>query len=120
MFGQAIDSAGHTLELVNGFFAWILNSFQIRPSHYSFMFPPQLSPEEIDNLHDQGVFPKLGGLAPAVTYAILLSFIRFFLQNYLIRVRMMRHLNSFHSSYPSHFYVLRVYCSAICSLGYGH
>eukprot|EP00981_Chlorochromonas_danica_P003265 scaffold634_cov185-Ochromonas_danica.AAC.2 len=41
-------------------------------------------------MYDKGEYPKLSGLAPALTYAILLSIARFFLQNYLIKESVVR------------------------------
>eukprot|EP00428_Durinskia_dybowskii_P061797 CAMPEP_0170367700 /NCGR_PEP_ID=MMETSP0117_2-20130122/7067_1 /TAXON_ID=400756 /ORGANISM="Durinskia baltica, Strain CSIRO CS-38" /LENGTH=414 /DNA_ID=CAMNT_0010622325 /DNA_START=17 /DNA_END=1261 /DNA_ORIENTATION=+ len=52
---------------------------------YSFMFAPDLKPEKIQEMLDHGVFPTLEGLAPAFTFAIILSFSRYFLHIFVIQ-----------------------------------
>jgi hypothetical protein len=70
-------------EIVRGFLA----SLQVHPSSYSFLFPPALNSQEMDQMIANGVFPTIEGLAPAVTYSILLSAARFILQYLIFQVR---------------------------------
>lgn len=69
------------------FFASVLALIQLRPKHYSTLFPPLVTLEKIYSLIDEGKFPVLEQLAPAFTYCIILSVIRYMLQNFLMVVR---------------------------------
>lgn len=74
------------MEPMNGVFRAALSTLQLTPSSYSFMFPPDLKPEKIQEMVDIGVFPTLERLAPALTYTVLLSLIRVILQYIVIKV----------------------------------
>ena len=65
-----------------------LASLKIMPSSYPFLFPPDIKPEQIQQMVEQGVFPTLEGLAPAITYAILLSLARFLLHIFVFKVEL--------------------------------
>jgi hypothetical protein len=80
------NAYAQTIEHSHVFFAKLLESLQLRPTHYPYILPPTVTMDEILSLFDTGRFPRLADLAPAITFAILLSLIRFFLQNYLIKV----------------------------------
>lgn len=67
-----------------------LASLKIMPSSYPFLFPPEIKPEQIQEMLDQGVFPTVEGLAPAITYAILLSLARFLLHIFVFKVTLIR------------------------------
>lgn len=71
----------------NAVFAVLLGSVGLRPKHYAFFYPPDTTVEQIETLFDQGIFPSLVDLAPALTYCIMLSLARYVLQHYLIKVR---------------------------------
>lgn len=73
--------------LLTSLFSDLLNSFPFRPRHVSFLLPPTVTLETIETMFDQGNFPKLGDLAPALTYAVILSLVRFLLQSFLVKVR---------------------------------
>lgn len=77
---QAFDAS-------TNFFASLLALIQLRPKHYSTLFPPLITLDKIYSLIDEGKFPVLEQLAPAFTYCIILSIIRFLLQSYLMVVR---------------------------------
>ena len=70
----------------DSFFASLLRMLELKPVHYPHLFPPALSIEYVGQLAEEGVIPTIPDLAPAFTYAIILSIIRYLLQNYLIRV----------------------------------
>lgn len=74
------------LNTSNAFFTSVVKSIGLRPVHFRSMFPNTVTPEYIEQLIDAGQFPSLEGLAPAITYFILLSVIRFVLQNYIVKV----------------------------------
>lgn len=74
-------------ELINAPIKAGLASLHLTPASYGFLFPPEINHEQIQNMVDQGVFPTVEGLAPAFTYAIILSLIRFFLHHILFKVR---------------------------------
>lgn len=63
-----------------------LASLKIMPSSYPLLFPPEIKPERIQQMVEQGVFPTVEGLAPAITYAILLSLARFLLHIFVFKV----------------------------------
>lgn len=64
----------------------ILTAIPIDPALYYFLFPDSLSLQDVKSLIGEGVFPTVASLAPAFTYALLLSVARFFLQRYLVKV----------------------------------
>lgn len=68
------------------FFAFLLDQIHLEPKHYATLFPPLVSLDQIYELLHQGRFPVLSQLAPALTYAIILSLIRFILQTFLMKV----------------------------------
>eukprot|EP01038_Epipyxis_sp_PR26KG_P005920 gene5920-8165_t len=59
-----------------------LESLNITPSSYEWLFPLRFSPEELQSFADNKVFLPISGLAPAFTYALILSFVRFFLHHF--------------------------------------
>eukprot|EP01033_Poteriospumella_lacustris_P020428 gene20428-14964_t len=66
------------------FFASGLALIHLRPKQYATLFPPLVTMEKIYSLIDEGKFPVLEQLAPAFTYCIILSIIRYLLQNFLM------------------------------------
>jgi hypothetical protein len=68
------------------FFASGLALIHLRPKQYATLFPPLVTMEKIYSLIDEGKFPVLEQLAPAFTYCIILSIIRYLLQNFLMVV----------------------------------
>jgi hypothetical protein len=74
------------LDGITQVFFKILSAIQVDPAVYYFLFPDSLSLENVKSLIDEGVFPTIASLAPAFTYALLLSIARFFLQRYLVKV----------------------------------
>lgn len=69
--------------VIEGFLA----SLNIQPSSYAFMFPPEIEAEKIAQMVNDKVFPTVTGLAPALTYALLLSLTRYILHFVLFKVR---------------------------------
>jgi hypothetical protein len=76
-------------QLTTTAFRGALDLIPLSPKHYFFLFPDKLSYNEIIQLWRAGIFPRLSGLAPAFTFAVLLSFVRYVLQNYFIKVRLL-------------------------------
>ena len=71
----------------NYFFSSLLSKIPLYPTQYSFLFPTKrIDLKIILDLYDTGIFPRLADLAPAFTYAVLLSIARFVLQRVLIIV----------------------------------
>ncbi len=64
----------------------MLGSLNIQPSNYGFMFPPEIEQEKIAQMINEKVFPTVVGLAPALTYAILLSLARYILHILVFKV----------------------------------
>jgi hypothetical protein len=75
------------LYLLDSFFEKLLDLIPLHPNYYSFLFPQVVSIQEIVGLFEQGFLPNLSKLAPAFTYALLLSIARFILQNYVVKVQ---------------------------------
>ena len=74
------------IHAITGVIGSFLTSLNVQPSHYGFMFPPEIEPAKITAMVDEGVFPTLTGLAPALTYALLLSLARYVLHFILFKV----------------------------------
>jgi hypothetical protein len=68
-----------------------LASFDIQPSAYGFMFPPEIEAAKITQMVNDGVFPTVAGLAPALTCAILLIIARYIFQNIIFKVIFIAH-----------------------------
>ena len=81
-----MEVVSQLMDSSNAFFAAGLKMIGLLPKHYATMFPPTVTLDYINQLVEEGVIFTLPDLAPAFTYAIILSVIRFLLQNYLIRV----------------------------------
>ena len=62
-----------------------LESLNITPLSYASLFSTNIDVNDIQKLADEGVFPVLTGLAPAFTYAIVLSLARYVLQIILFK-----------------------------------
>lgn len=78
--------ADQVLQLMTDFFRPMIDSLNLQPSSYSFLFPV-FDDEKISEMVADGVFPKLSDiLAPALTYCIALGFCRFFLHYLLFKV----------------------------------
>lgn len=86
MLNQGLEAFFYLTNQVDGLFAHILDSFHLKPGHYVFFAPPGFEADQLNEMYDNGQYPKLSGLAPAITYAILFSIARFFIQHYLIKV----------------------------------
>jgi hypothetical protein len=67
-------------------FANLLASINLRPDHYATLFPHVVTLDHINELAQSGKFPLLPDLAPAFTYAIIMSVIRLCLQSFLMKV----------------------------------
>jgi len=65
-----------------------IDSLNVKPVHYRYLFPPQIDQNKIHEMVTEGIFPTLSGLAPAITFFLLLSGLRLFLQKLVIKVSM--------------------------------
>jgi hypothetical protein len=74
------------LTLSNSLFASILSRIPLDPKYYRPLFPNTVTLNDVYSLKSQGVFPSLSDLAPAFTYCVILSIVRFVLQGYLMKV----------------------------------
>jgi hypothetical protein len=63
-----------------------IESFDINPNHYFFLFPPAVDRSKINSMAESGIFPTISGLAPAITFFLFLSLIRLILQSFIIKV----------------------------------
>jgi hypothetical protein len=50
------------------------------------MFPPMITNDQIPGLVEEGWIPTLEGLAPAITFALLLGVLRFILHHTVFKV----------------------------------
>ena len=64
----------------------LLEYLNIQPESYRFLFPAGKDSETIRQLVTDGVFPVISSLAPAFTYAIALSVIRFVMSHAVLKV----------------------------------
>ncbi len=62
----------------------------IPPSSYAWLLPVHVDLAIVDKLALDGSFPSIGGLWPAIVYAILFGVIRLILQSILFRVSSMK------------------------------
>lgn len=85
------DQLNDLLSFSHTFFAEVLRKVQFHPSYYAFLFPPVVTRETVYQLIDDKVFPILPDLAPAFTYAIILSLLRFVLQYSVVKVVIFYH-----------------------------
>jgi hypothetical protein len=60
--------------------------FDIPPTSYMYFFPPEIDVTRIKVLIDAKVFPTISKLAPAITYAIVLSIARYILHHVFFKV----------------------------------
>lgn len=74
------------LEPVHQFMIDAVAKLNITPSWYIGLFPPVLNPQQIHEYFNAGVFPALQGLAPAFTFCIIFSVMRYFLHVFIIQV----------------------------------
>ena len=74
------------METMNDVIKVGLASLQIQPSAYSYLFPLEVTPGQIQELVLKNVFPTVEGLAPAFTYAILLGIARYLLHLLVFKV----------------------------------
>jgi hypothetical protein len=74
------------IDSITGPIEKFLASFDIQPSFYGFMFPPEIEAAKITQMVNDGVFPTVAGLAPAITFAILLIIARYIFQNIIFKV----------------------------------
>lgn len=63
-----------------------LDLLDIKPEYYRFLFPAGKDAVTIKLLVDEGVFPVISSLAPALSYAILFSAIRFIMSRAFFKV----------------------------------
>ena len=73
-------------DLITRYIEAALRSLNVGPEAYLFMFPPEVDLARINQMVADKVFPTVEGLAPAFTYAILLTFARFFLHLLVFKV----------------------------------
>lgn len=64
----------------------LLTSLNIQPTSYLFLFPAGKDADMVKQLVADGVFPTIPGLAPAITYAIVLSILRFTMNHAMMKV----------------------------------
>ena len=64
-----------------------LTWLDVRPESYRFLFPAGKDAETIRKLVADGYFPTIPHLAPAITYALVLSLVRFFMQLFILKVQ---------------------------------
>lgn len=64
----------------------LLASLNIQPESYIFLFPAGKDVETIRQLVTDGVFPTIPYLAPAITYAVIFSLVRFTMQHAILKV----------------------------------
>jgi len=89
MLAVIFSIASNFFDGITAFFVKLLSAFPVDPSYYYILFPTQVSLEDVRNLIKIGVFPTTVSLAPALSYAVILSVIRFILQRYLVKVIML-------------------------------
>jgi len=75
-----------TTAVIRGGLTWL----DVRPESYRFLFPAGKDAETIRKLVADGYFPTIPHLAPAFTYALVLSLVRFFMQLFILKVRTIR------------------------------
>ena len=71
-----------TTAVIRGGLTWL----DVRPESYRFLFPAGKDAETIRKLVADGYFPTIPHLAPAFTYALVLSLVRFFMQLFILKV----------------------------------
>lgn len=76
------------MEQISAAIKVLLVKMDVQPSSYKFLFPPSLEQSEIDMKVRLGVFPTIPDLAPALTYALILSISRLILHYILFKVRL--------------------------------
>ena len=64
----------------------LLDLLNIKPEYYRFLFPAGKDAVTINLLEREGVFPVISSLAPALSYAVLLSGIRFIMSHAFFKV----------------------------------
>ena len=64
----------------------LLAALNLEPEKYIFLFPADKNADIIRTLVSKNVFPTFPKLAPAITYALLLSLARFVLQHIVLKV----------------------------------
>ena len=57
----------------------------IRPSSYSWLFPPVIDITKLDKLADNNNFPVFENLIPALYFAAILSIFRYFLKILIVK-----------------------------------
>lgn len=87
-------------DLIEGFLA----SLNIQPASYAFMFPPEIESAKILQMVNDKVFPTVTGLAPALTYALLLSLARYILHFILFKVCYFCCFAASFELFPYHFF----------------
>ena len=75
-----------SFEAVTTVFRGVLSSLNIQPESYRFLFPAGKDAATIRKLVAQGIFPTIPHLAPAITWCIFLSVIRYMVQLSLLKV----------------------------------
>jgi hypothetical protein len=86
-FASACASMMKVLEPVNKIVHTGVAKLNITPAYYSFMFPPMLQPHQIQEHFRTGVLPSVNGLlAPALTFCVIFSVMRYFLHVFVIQV----------------------------------
>lgn len=74
-----MEIASAVFNLINDPIKAGLAALNITPDSYAFIFPPGYDPVEVNKLVAQGVFPTVEGLAPALTFFVILNLTRYFL-----------------------------------------
>ena len=64
----------------------LLSILRIQPESYLFLFPSGKDADTVRQLVADGVFPTIPALAPAITYAIVLSVLRFTMSHAVLKV----------------------------------
>lgn len=64
----------------------LLDSLNIQPESYRFLFPAGKDAETIKQLVIDGVFPVISSLAPALIYALFWSITRFAMNHLILKV----------------------------------
>ena len=90
-----MEAAVAAVDAITAFIKVFLDSLNIRPSSYARLFPTLIDVNDIDKLADEGLFPVLSGLAPSITYCLLLGVARLVLTKFVFKVRRCHDLISF-------------------------
>lgn len=83
---STMESIIKFLEPVSDLFVPVLNKLISHPSQYMFLFPNDMDMDRVNKMIAEGIFPVASGLAPALTFAIVLSVLRFLLHHLVFKV----------------------------------